>query len=146
MVQVSDKTFSTEEAARLSGLTLRQLQWEAEHGCVNPKRNNKNFRCYTPQEVLLLLVRSLLESKGANRETIKRALEYIENDQWSLLDQIREARQKRRGTRSNFFLAVNERSVLAASNMKVMMNFITTSGSSVYAINITGPKELMDSL
>lgn len=146
MIKVSDKTFSTEEAARLSGLTLRQLQWEAEHGCVNPKRNNQNFRRYTPQELLLLLVRSLLESKGANRETIKRTLEYIKNDQWSLLDHIREAREKRRGRRSNFFLAINESSVFATSKIKTMMNFITTSGSSVYTINIKGPKELMDSL
>ena len=144
--RVTNETFSTYETAEITGLTPRQLQWRDENGDIKPKRSNKGFRRYSPQEVLLLLIESLFKIKGADRETIRRVLEYSRNTDLRLPNRIKLVRKRSKGGQWNFFFTVSNCTVLATSNTEVMIKFIANSTGPVYTINLNGPEKLIDSL
>ncbi len=62
-------TFSTNEVSRLSGATLRQLQWWDDHGWLSPVRV-KADRAYSEAQALIAMVMVNLRNRGMTHRQI----------------------------------------------------------------------------
>src|SRR6266849_2907740 len=71
--------FASSEVARISGVSLRQLQWWDEQSVVSP-RHDGHKRIYLPQEVIEVSVIAELRRKGFSLQKIRRVLRYLQRE------------------------------------------------------------------
>ncbi len=75
----SNGVFASSEVARISGVSLRQLQWWDEQNVVSP-RHDGHKRIYLPQEVIEVSVIAELRRKGFSLQKIRRVLRYLQRE------------------------------------------------------------------
>jgi len=73
------QTFSSNEVARIAGVSLRQLQWWDERKVVSPAHAGHK-RIYTPAEVVEVSVIAELRRKGFSLQKIRRVLRFLERE------------------------------------------------------------------
>ena len=71
--------FASSDVARISGVSLRQLQWWDEQNVVSP-RHDGHKRIYLPQEVIEVSVIAELRRKGFSLQKIRRVLRYLQRE------------------------------------------------------------------
>lgn len=71
--------YSSSDVARISGVSLRQLQWWDERNVVSPRQTGHR-RVYAPQEVVEVSVIAALRKKGFSLQKIRRVLRYLQKD------------------------------------------------------------------
>ena len=71
--------YSSNEVARISGVSLRQLQWWDERNVVSP-RHDGHKRVYLPGEVVEVTVIAELRRKGFSLQKIRRVLRYLQRE------------------------------------------------------------------
>jgi len=71
--------FASSDVARISGVSLRQLQWWDEQSVVSP-RHDGHKRVYLPQEVIEVSVIAELRRKGFSLQKIRRVLRYLQRE------------------------------------------------------------------
>jgi DNA-binding transcriptional MerR regulator len=71
--------YASSEVARISGVSLRQLQWWDEQNVVSP-RHDGHKRVYLPQEVIEVAVIAELRRKGFSLQKIRRVLRYLQRE------------------------------------------------------------------
>ncbi len=76
VVTSGDEVFTSSEVSRVSGVSLRQLQWWDERGVVSPRQDGHR-RVYTSQEVLEVSVIAALRQKGFSLQKIRRVLRFL---------------------------------------------------------------------
>jgi DNA-binding transcriptional MerR regulator len=69
----------TEDVARLSGVSLRQLQWWDEQGVVSPVHRGHR-RLYRTEEVVEVMVIAELRRKGFSLQKIRRVLRFLHKE------------------------------------------------------------------
>lgn len=67
------------DVARISGVSLRQLQWWDEQNVVSP-RHDGHKRVYLPNEVVEVTVIAELRRKGFSLQKIRRVLRYLQRE------------------------------------------------------------------
>jgi DNA-binding transcriptional MerR regulator len=67
------------DVARISGVSLRQLQWWDEQNLVSP-RHDSHKRVYLPNEVIEVTVIAELRRKGFSLQKIRRVLRYLQRE------------------------------------------------------------------
>lgn len=72
-------TFSSQEVARMTGVSLRQLQWWDEQGVVSPTQRGHR-RIYQLEEVVEVSLISELRRKGMSLQKIRRVLRFLEKE------------------------------------------------------------------
>jgi DNA-binding transcriptional MerR regulator len=87
------ETFSSQDVTRITGVSLRQLQWWDEQGVVSPiQRGHK--RLYQLHEVVEVSLISELRRKGISLRKIRRVLKYLKKEMGNgLLDSLRNGRE-----------------------------------------------------
>jgi DNA-binding transcriptional MerR regulator len=79
-VEVADEQFFTSsDVARISGVSLRQLQWWDERNVVSPRQDGHR-RVYAPDEVVEVSVIAALRKKGFSLQKIRRVLRYLQKE------------------------------------------------------------------
>jgi DNA-binding transcriptional MerR regulator len=71
--------FTSAEVARISGVSLRQLQWWDERNVVSPRQDGHR-RWYLPQEVIEVSVIAELRRKGFSLQKIRRVLRFLQKE------------------------------------------------------------------
>src|SRR5713226_9545881 len=79
--------FASSEVARISGVSLRQLQWWDEQNVVSP-RHDGHKRIYLPQEVIEVSVIAELRRKGFSLQKIRRVLRYLQREMGKRLSDV----------------------------------------------------------
>jgi DNA-binding transcriptional MerR regulator len=71
--------YASSDVARISGVSLRQLQWWDEQSVVSP-RHDGHKRVYLPNEVIEVTVIAELRRKGFSLQKIRRVLRYLQRE------------------------------------------------------------------
>jgi len=71
--------FSSSEVSRISGVSLRQLQWWDERNVVSP-RHDGHRRVYSQAEVVEITVIAELRRKGFSLQKIRRVLRFLQKE------------------------------------------------------------------
>src|ERR1041385_3079876 len=71
--------YTSTDVARISGVSLRQLQWWDERNVVSPRQDGHR-RVYLPQEVVEISVIAELRRKGFSLQKIRRVLRFLQKD------------------------------------------------------------------
>ena len=72
-------SYPSSDVARISGVSLRQLQWWDEQHVVSP-RHDGHKRIYLPNEVIEVTVIAELRRKGFSLQKIRRVLRYLQRE------------------------------------------------------------------
>jgi DNA-binding transcriptional MerR regulator len=81
------KTFSSADVSRLSGVSLRQLQWWDERKVVSP-RHQGHRRIYGLEEMVEIAVIAELRRKGFSLQKIRRVLRFLQREMGKRLTEI----------------------------------------------------------
>lgn len=79
VVPPSEERYTSNEVARISGVSLRQLQWWDERKVVSPGQDGHK-RVYMPEEVVEISVIAELRRKGFSLQKIRRVLKYLQKE------------------------------------------------------------------
>ncbi|SRR5579883_495440 len=71
--------YTSLDVARVSGVSLRQLQWWDEQGVVSPSHSGHR-RLYRREEVIAVAVIAELRRKGFSLQKIRRVLKFLEKE------------------------------------------------------------------
>ncbi len=71
--------YTSADVARISGVSLRQLQWWDERNVVSPRQDGHR-RVYLPAEVVEVSVIAALRRKGFSLQKIRRVLRYLQKE------------------------------------------------------------------
>lgn len=71
--------YTSSDVSRISGVSLRQLQWWDERNVVSP-RHDGHKRVYLPAEVIEVTVIAELRRKGFSLQKIRRVLRYLQRE------------------------------------------------------------------
>ncbi len=74
-----EAVYTSSEVARISGVSLRQLQWWDERNVVSPRQQGHR-RVYLPQEVVEVSVIAALRKKGFSLQKIRRVLRFLQKE------------------------------------------------------------------
>jgi DNA-binding transcriptional MerR regulator len=75
----SGRTYTSSDVSRISGVSLRQLQWWDEKKVVSP-RHEGHRRVYQPDEVVEITVIAELRRKGFSLQKIRRVLRFLQRE------------------------------------------------------------------
>ncbi len=75
----ADEVYTSGDVARISGVSLRQLQWWDERNVVSPRQAGHR-RVYLPQEVVEVSVIAELRRKGFSLQKIRRVLRFLQKE------------------------------------------------------------------
>lgn len=81
------KVYSSADVSRLSGVSLRQLQWWDERKVVSP-RHEGHRRLYHTPEVIEVTVIAELRRKGFSLQKIRRVLRFLQREMDKRLAQV----------------------------------------------------------
>src|SRR5262245_47849461 len=73
------RSYTSSDVAKLGGVSLRQLQWWDERKVVSP-RHEGHKRIYMPEEVVEISVIAELRRKGFSLQKIRRVLRFLQKD------------------------------------------------------------------
>ncbi|GAB4371320.1 MAG: hypothetical protein OHK0021_13930 [Bryobacter sp.] len=83
-------SFTSADVSRLTGVSLRQLQWWDEKKVVSPRQIGHK-RLYLPEEALEISVIAELRRKGFSLQKIRRVLRFLQREVGKRLSEIKEA-------------------------------------------------------
>jgi DNA-binding transcriptional MerR regulator len=78
-VPAAGESYTSLDVSRLSGVSLRQLQWWDEQGVVSPSHSGHK-RLYEPEEVVEVAVIAELRRKGFSLQKIRRVLKFLQKE------------------------------------------------------------------
>jgi len=81
------RTYTSSEAARIAGVTLRQLQWWDERKVVSP-RHEGHKRLYGPADVIEVTVIAELRRKGFSLQKIRRVIRFLQREMGRHLSEV----------------------------------------------------------
>ncbi|MBI3207356.1 MAG: MerR family transcriptional regulator [Candidatus Solibacter usitatus] len=79
--------YASSEVSRLSGVSLRQLQWWDERKVVSP-RHEGHKRVYSSEEVVEISVIAELRRKGFSLQKIRRVLRFLQREMGKRLSDV----------------------------------------------------------
>src|SRR5881296_806916 len=83
----SNGVYASSDVARISGVSLRQLQWWDEQHVVSP-RHEGHKRVYNPEEVVEVTVIAELRRKGFSLQKIRRVLKFLQKEMGKRLHDV----------------------------------------------------------
>src|SRR5881394_1109472 len=79
--------YASSDVARISGVSLRQLQWWDEQHVVSP-RHDGHKRVYLAEEVIEITVIAELRRKGFSLQKIRRVLRFLHREMGKKLAEV----------------------------------------------------------
>ncbi|HUQ93055.1 MAG TPA: MerR family transcriptional regulator [Bryobacteraceae bacterium] len=84
---LNTRSYTSSDAARLGGVSLRQLQWWDERKVVSP-RHEGHKRIYSSEEVVEITVIAELRRKGFSLQKIRRVLRFLQREMGKRLSDV----------------------------------------------------------
>ena len=114
---LASEVFSSQDVTRITGVSLRQLQWWDEQGVVSPAQQGHK-RLYQIHEVVDVAVINELRSKGMSLQKIRRMIKFLHAGIGkSLFDSAYSGREVHLLTDgTNFFLEDNHKRIIDIFN------------------------------
>src|SRR5215510_2361252 len=84
---VTTRTYTSSDVARIGGVSLRQLQWWDERKVVSP-RHEGHKRVYSSEEVVEISVIAELRRKGFSLQKIRRVLRFLQREMGRRLSDV----------------------------------------------------------
>lgn len=114
---LTSEVFSSQDVTRITGVSLRQLQWWDEQGVVSPVQQGHK-RLYQIHEVVNVAVINELRSKGVSLQKIRRMIKFLHAGvEKSLFDSAYDGREVHLLTDgTNFFLEDNHKRIVDIFN------------------------------
>ncbi|HYM09432.1 MAG TPA: MerR family transcriptional regulator, partial [Bryobacterales bacterium] len=105
--------YTSLDVSRVSGVSLRQLQWWDEQGVVSPGHSGHR-RLYQPEEVIEVAVIAELRRKGFSLQKIRRVLKFLQKEMGkSLFESVRNGAEVHLLTDGrNIYLEDNDRRIV----------------------------------
>lgn len=75
----TEQVYTSSDVARISGVSLRQLQWWDERNVVSPRQTGHR-RVYLAEEVVEVSVIAALRRKGFSLQKIRRVLRFLQKE------------------------------------------------------------------
>src|ERR1051326_5562080 len=79
IASTGEQGYTSSDVSRISGVSLRQLQWWDERNVVSPRQDGHR-RVYLPHEVIEVSVIAELRRKGFSLQKIRRVLRFLQKD------------------------------------------------------------------
>jgi DNA-binding transcriptional MerR regulator len=124
-----EKVFSSAEVARLSEVSLRQLQWWDEQRVVSPKHEGHK-RLYALEEVVEVSVIAELRRKGFSLQKIRRVLRFLQKEMAKRLDEILAVEEEH-------FLLTDGKSVYLEQDPGRMLELMKNARQAMFLISVT---------
>ena len=114
---LASEVFSSQDVTRITGVSLRQLQWWDEQGVVSPTQRGHK-RLYEIHEVVEVALINELRGKGISLQKIRRVMNYLHKEMGrSLFDSARNGRDVHLLTDGrNFYLEDNHKRIIDIFN------------------------------
>lgn len=121
--------YSSSEVARLSGVSLRQLQWWDERKVVSP-RHEGHKRLYTQDEVVEVSVIAELRRKGFSLQKIRRVLRYLQRELGRRLAEVA-------SSGSDLHLLTDGRSIYLEDSNERIIDLLKNSRQPMFLVCVT---------
>jgi len=125
----SAPSFSSSEVARLSGVSLRQLQWWDERKVVSP-RHEGHKRVYSQDEAVEVSVIAELRRKGFSLQKIRRVLRYLQREMGRRLAEVADAG-------SDLHLLTDGRSIYLEDSSDRIIDLLKHSRQPMFLVCVT---------
>ena len=124
-----DDGLSTLEVARLSGVSLRQLQWWDEQKVVSPVHSGHR-RIYRPEEAVEVIVIAELRNKGFSLQKIRRVLRFLQKEMGKrLFDSVKAG--------AEIHLLTDGRSIFHEDNDRRIVNILKNARQPLIAVCVS---------
>jgi len=124
-----DQTFSSADVSRLSGVSLRQLQWWDEQRVVSP-RHEGHKRVYFTEEVVEVAVIAELRRKGFSLQKIRRVLRFLQKEMGKRLTEIL-------GAESELHLLTDGKSIYLEDNHERIIDLFKNARQPMFLVSVT---------
>ncbi len=123
------EAYTSSEVSRISGVSLRQLQWWDERHVVSP-RHDGHKRVYLPQEVVEVTVIAELRRKGFSLQKIRRVLRYLQRDMGKRLSDALQ-------TESDVHLLTDGKSIYLEENQDRIIDLLKNARQPMFLVCVT---------
>ena len=112
-VPAGGESFSSQDVARVAGVSMRQLQWWDEQGVVSPTHTGHK-RLYEPEEVIEVAIIAELRRKGFSLQKIRRVMRFLQKEMGKrLFDSVQNGAEVHLLTDGkNIYLEENDRRIV----------------------------------
>jgi len=124
-----EQAFSSADVSRLSGVSLRQLQWWDEQRVVSP-RHTGHKRVYLTEEVVEVAVIAELRRKGFSLQKIRRVLRFLQKEMGKRVDQIMSAD-------SEMHLLTDGKSIYLEDNQERIIDILKSAKQPMFLVCVT---------
>lgn len=124
-----ERTFSSADVSRLSGVSLRQLQWWDEQRVVSP-RHEGHKRLYFTEEVVEVAVIAELRRKGFSLQKIRRVLRFLQKEMGKRLAEILSAE-------SELHLLTDGKSIYLEDSHERIIDLFKNARQPMFLVSVT---------
>jgi DNA-binding transcriptional MerR regulator len=126
---VDEQYYTSSDVARISGVSLRQLQWWDERNVVSPRQDGHR-RVYAPDEVVEVSVIAALRKKGFSLQKIRRVLRFLQKEMGRrLADAV--------GTESEIHVLTDGKSIYLEENAERVVDLMKTARQPMFLVCVT---------
>lgn len=126
---VDDQLFTSSDVARISGVSLRQLQWWDERNVVSPRQDGHR-RVYAPDEVVEVSVIAALRKKGFSLQKIRRVLRFLQKEMGKrLADAV--------GTEAEIHLLTDGKSIYLEESAERVVDLMKSARQPMFLVCVT---------
>jgi DNA-binding transcriptional MerR regulator len=124
-----ERTFPSADVSRLSGVSLRQLQWWDEQKVVSP-RHEGHKRLYATAEVIEVTVIAELRRKGFSLQKIRRVLRFLQREMGKRLAEVMAAE-------SELHLLTDGKSIYLEDNSARIIDILKHARQPMFLVCVT---------
>jgi len=124
-----EKTFTSAEVSRVSGVSLRQLQWWDERKVVSP-RHEGHKRLYLTEEVVEVTVIAELRRKGFSLQKIRRVLRFLQREMGKRLADVMSAQ-------SDLHLITDGKTIYLEDDSKRIVDILKNARQPMFLVCVT---------
>lgn len=124
-----ERTFSSADVSRISGVSLRQLQWWDERKVVSP-RHEGHKRLYLSEEVVEVTVIAELRRKGFSLQKIRRVLRFLQREMGKRLTDLV-------GTETDLHLLTDGKSIYLEDDHSRIIDILKNAKQPMFLVCVT---------
>jgi DNA-binding transcriptional MerR regulator len=124
-----ERSFSSADVSRLSGVSLRQLQWWDEQKVVSP-RHEGHKRIYLTEEVVEISVIAELRRKGFSLQKIRRVLRFLQREMGKHVSEILSAE-------SDLHLLTDGKSIYLEDSNERIIDLLKNAKQPMFLVSVT---------
>ena len=128
-IPAGEKTFTSAEVSRVSGVSLRQLQWWDERKVVSP-RHEGHKRLYLTEEVVEVTVIAELRRKGFSLQKIRRVLRFLQREMGKRLAEVMSAQ-------SDLHLITDGKIIYLEDDAKRIVDILKNARQPMFLVSVT---------